>query len=143
MGFIAAFWSFIYSGEIIYDPPESDLFYDIYNILNEYNRRQTRYLSLIEIYFGICFWVNQKVFFITLSASSLIMTSMLNFFWMHYMLFVIIFARTKVICYCELNFQVSDFLRLFIMFFKYGLILLEYSSTNNVLFLSMLLSYSI
>ena len=33
MGFIAAFWSFIYSGEIIYDPPESDLFYDIYNTL--------------------------------------------------------------------------------------------------------------
>ena len=40
-------------------------------------------------------------------------------------------------------FQVEDFLRLFMMSFNYGLILLRYSSTDNVLFLSPLLSYSI
>ena len=39
--------------------------------------------------------------------------------------------------------QMSDFFRLFIMSFKYGLILLRYSSAYSVLFLSSLLSYSI
>ena len=36
----------------------------------------------------------------------------------------------------------SDFLRLF-MSFKYGLILLKYSSTDSVLFPSLVLPYSI
>ena len=40
-------------------------------------------------------------------------------------------------------FYVSDFLRLFMMSFKYRLILLRYSSTDSVLFLSQLLLYSI
>ena len=40
-------------------------------------------------------------------------------------------------------FQVSDFLRLFMMCFKYGLTLLRDSSTDSVLFESPLLSYSI
>ena len=35
------------------------------------------------------------------------------------------------------------FLRLFMMPFKYGIILLRYSSTDSVLFLLLLLSYSI
>ena len=39
-------------------------------------------------------------------------------------------------------FQVSDFSRLLRMSFKYGLILLGYSSTEKVLFLSPLLLYS-
>ena len=39
-------------------------------------------------------------------------------------------------------FHLSDFLRLVIMSFKYGLILLRYSLTDNVLFSSLLLSYS-
>ena len=33
-------------------------------------------------------------------------------------------------------FHLSDFLRLFMISFRYGLILLRYSSTNSVLFLS-------
>ena len=41
------------------------------------------------------------------------------------------------------TFHVSDFLRLFMMSFKYGLILLRYSSTDIVLFLSPFPSYSI
>ena len=36
-------------------------------------------------------------------------------------------------------FHVSDILRLFMMFFNYGLILLRYFSTDSVLFLSLLL----
>ena len=39
--------------------------------------------------------------------------------------------------------HLSDFLRRFMMFFKYGLILVRYSSTDSVLLLSPLLSYSI
>ena len=40
-------------------------------------------------------------------------------------------------------FHVSEFLRLFMMSFKYSLILLRYSSTDSVLLLSPILSYSI
>ena len=40
-------------------------------------------------------------------------------------------------------FHVSEFLRLFIMSLEYDLILSRYSSTDSVLFLSLLLSYSI
>ena len=40
-------------------------------------------------------------------------------------------------------FHVSNFLRLFVTSFKYGPILLRYSSTDSVLFLLPLLSYSV
>ena len=40
-------------------------------------------------------------------------------------------------------FHVSDFLRLFMLPFKYVLILLRYSSIHSVLFPLLLLSYSI
>ena len=40
-------------------------------------------------------------------------------------------------------FHVSDFLRLFMTSVKYGLILLRYSETDSVLFLSSLLLHSI
>ena len=33
--------------EFIYDPPQFDLFYDIYNTITEHSQRQTHYLSLI------------------------------------------------------------------------------------------------
>ena len=49
----------------------------------------------------------------------------------------------KLIVIVNCNFHVSDFLRLFMLSFKYGLILLRYSSMDSVLFLSPLLSYSI
>ena len=38
----------------------------------------------------------------------------------------------------NVNCEVSDFFRLFMMFFKYGLILSGYSSTDSVKFLSLL-----
>ena len=51
--------------------------------------------------------------------------------------------KLKLIAIVYWIFHVLDFLRLFIMSFKYGLILLRYSSANSVLFLSLLLSNSI
>ena len=49
----------------------------------------------------------------------------------------------KLLAIANLIFHVPDFLRLFMMSFRYGLIKLRYSSTDSVLFLSLLLSYSI
>ena len=49
----------------------------------------------------------------------------------------------KVIAIVNGIFHVSDFSRLFIMSFKYGLTILRYSSADRVLFLSLLISYSI
>ena len=45
----------------------------------------------------------------------------------------------KIFAIVKWNFHVSEFLRLFVMSFKYGLILLRYSSTDSALFLSPLL----
>ena len=55
---------------------------------------------------------------------------------MDYTLFVITYRKNKVTCHCQLDFPLSDFLRLFIISFKYGPILLRYSSTDSALFLS-------
>ena len=49
----------------------------------------------------------------------------------------------KIIVIVDWIFYVQDFLRSFMISFKYGLILLRYSSVDTVLFLSPLLSYSI
>ena len=51
--------------------------------------------------------------------------------------------ETKLVAIVNWIFHVSDFFRLFMMSFKYGLILLIYSLTESVLFLSPLVSYSI
>ena len=51
--------------------------------------------------------------------------------------------ETKLIAIVNWIFPVSDFFRLFMISFKYGLILLIYSLTGSVLFLSPLVSYSI
>ena len=48
----------------------------------------------------------------------------------------------KLFAIVNLIFHVQDFLRLFMMSLKYGLILLRYSSTDSVSFISPLLSYS-
>ena len=70
MGFIVAFLFFIQLGESYMIRHNSDLLYDIYNTKNEHNRRQTHYLASIYIFHS----------FITSSASSLIMISMLSLF---------------------------------------------------------------
>ena len=57
--FVVAFFVF-YPVKRIYNG--LDLFYDIYNTINEHTQRQTHHLSLIPNYFNIYCWVNQKVF---------------------------------------------------------------------------------
>ena len=58
-----------------------NLFYDIYNTLIEHNWRKTLFLPLIYCkLFWYLFKVNQKVLFITSSASWLIMISILSLF---------------------------------------------------------------
>ena len=49
----------------------------------------------------------------------------------------------KLIAIVDWIFHVSDFLRIFVMSFKYGLISSRYSLTDSVLCLSPLFSYSI
>ena len=57
---------------------------------------------------------------------------------LHYFL-----EEIKIIVIVDWIFYVQDFLRSFMIAFKYGLILLRYSSVDTILFLSPLLSYSI
>ena len=51
--------------------------------------------------------------------------------------------NVKIIAIVNWIFYVSDFLRLFMIAFKYGLILLKCSSIDSIYFLSPLLSYFI
>ena len=62
---------------------------------------------------------------------------------MHYTLFKISLDDINLIDNVNQIFHVSDYLRLFMISFIYGLICSRYSSVNSVLFLSPLLSYSI
>ena len=84
--------------------------------------------------FNLCFEPNLmpgknwlKNFSVTSSALSLIMVSLLTL------------QEIKLIAISNWILNVSDFLRLFMIFFKYGLILLKYSLTDSVLFLALLL----
>ena len=61
IGFIVAFLLFSSQENLYVIHHDSDLFYDIFNIINEHNRRQTRCLSSILNYFDIFFQVNQNV----------------------------------------------------------------------------------
>ena len=64
-------------------------------------------------------------------------------FSMHYTLLTIFFRRNKVNCYRWFDwiFHVSDYLKSFMIYFDYDLILLRYSSSGSVLFVSPLLLY--
>ena len=121
---------------IHHDP---DLFYETYITINEHNRRQTHYLSSIVIFFYL-FLSDTKSFFVTSSASSLIMISLLSLSecikrsWLSWSL-----EKIKLIAIVNWIFHVSDFLRLFMISFKYGLILLRYSSNDSVFLLPLLL----
>ena len=78
----------------------------------------------------------------TSSASSLTMISMLLLFKCITRFSPLSLEEIKLIAMVNWIFHVSYFLR-FMMPFKYGLILLRCSSTDSVLFLSLLLLYSI
>ena len=58
--------------------------------------------------------------------------------WINFKLFISSFEETKLTAIVNLIFSVSDFLRLFMMSFKYGLISSRYSLIDRVLFLSKL-----
>ena len=79
---------------------------------------------------------------IILSALALIMVSMLSLFECIKHSWFVLLEKIKLIALVNLVFLVSFFVRLFISF-RYGLILLINSTTERVLFLSPLLSYSI
>ena len=98
----------------------SDLFYGIYNTVNEHNQRWNHYLLSF-----ICFIIAHDFYFITL--------------WWHYTLFINILRRNKVNCYYNLIFHISDFPKLFMMTFKYGLMKSRYSLIDRLLFLSLVL----
>ena len=87
--------------------------------------------------------MNQNVFAITSCVSSLIMIFMLTRFECISRSSSLSMEEIKLFAIASLVFHVPDFSRLLMISFKYGLILLWYSSTDSVLFLSLLRSYSI
>ena len=83
IGFIIAFLFFIQSGESIYDP----LLYDIYNAINDHNRRQNHYLSWFQIMLISIFnWI--KKFFLNFICFVINHDFYVITFWMHYTLFI-------------------------------------------------------
>ena len=115
-----------------------NLFHDIYDTINEHNQRQTRCLFSIQIILISIFDLSEsKNHFITSSTSSLIAISILSLFeWFTCSASLSMMEEVKSFAIVNLIFHGWDFLRLFMMSFKYGLILLRYSSAIRVLFLS-------
>ena len=141
-GIYCCFFCFLSNHENLYViHHDSDLFYDIYSTINEYDQRQSHCLwSFLIIFITIFKWT--KKFFHNFICF-IINHNFYGFtFWIHYMIFIIICGRTKLFGIVNWILHVSDFLGLFIMSFKYGLIFLQYFQTDSVLFLSSLLSYS-
>ena len=81
-----------------------------------------------------------KNYFITSPALSLVMISVFSFFECITHSSSLSMEEIKLLANVNWILNVSDYLRLFIMSFKYGLVFLRYSSTDSVLFLSLLLS---
>ena len=105
---------------------DSDFFFfDTSDIINKHNQIRNCYLSLLflyqlEILKEVESFFNNLICFVSSSSISL-----------------------EDINLAAIFFHVSDFLRLFVLPFKYVLILLRYSSIHSVLYPSLLLSYSI
>ena len=93
--------------------------------------------------FWYLFFSKWKSFVITSSASSLIMISILSLFECITCCSLLSMEKIKLFVIVNWILQELNFLRLFMIYLKYGLISLRYSSTDSVLFLSSLLSYSI
>ena len=100
---------------------DSDLFYDIYNTITEHNQRQTDYPLLIPNYFDMYFSSESKSSFITSSALSFTMISMLSFFECITRSSSSSMEEIKLFAIVNWFFHVSDLLRLFISF-RYDLI---------------------
>ena len=111
----------------------SNLFYDIYNKINEHNQRQTHYRSsILPIQFDIFFWSDLESSSLTSSASSLIMISILSLFDCITWSSSLPSEEIKLVAIVNWIFHVSGILRSFMISFKYRLILLRYSSTDSV-----------
>ena len=102
-----------------------DVFYDI--IMNIIEDKLTTFYWFKIIVMSI--FSESKNYFITSSASSFIMIFMLSLF--ECITRSSSLSMEEVISYCWLNFHVSYFFRLFLMSFKYSLILLRYSSSDS------------
>ena len=81
----------------------------------------------------------KSFFYKTSSASTLIMISMLSLFECTTCSSSFSIEEIKLFAIANWIFQIPDFSRLLMLSFKHGLILLRYSSTDSVLFLSPLL----
>ena len=112
-----------YDMDLFYDN-NLDLFYEIDNTINENNQRQTHYLLLIQNNSDIYFLNESKSSFIT---SKLVIISMLSLFECITRSSSLFMEKVKLFATVNLIFYVADFFRLFMMSFKYGLILLRYS----------------
>ena len=120
---------------------DSHLFFHIYNTINEHSQNKTTlhrfqiilicvFESFRKLFYHFICSITDHDFYVT-TFECITHSSSLSV------------EEIKVIAITNWIFYVSDFLRLFIVPFKYGLISLRYSSTDGPLFLSLLLSYSI
>ena len=111
---------------------------------NKWTKSKTNSLPFIDSkLFLISILSESKTYFITSSASLLMIISMLSLFECIIRSSSLSMERIKLFAIVNWILHLSDFSRLFNMSFKYGLILLRYSSTDCALFLSVLFSYSI
>ena len=111
---------------------DSKMLYCIYNTINELDRRQIHYFSLILNYLDIL--SDLKSFSITSSVSWSIIISMLSLFECIARSSSLPIEEFKLFDIVNWIFLVSNVLRLVIMSFKYGIISLSNSSTESVLF---------
>ena len=120
--FIVAFLFPIQSGESIFDQTRLWCLLCTYNTIEEPDQRQLQYLLSIPNYFGIYFWMICKDFYnfncFIINHDFLVIT-----FWMHYTIFIFISGKIRLMAIVNRIFHVSDFLRLFMISLKYGLIL--------------------
>ena len=140
MGFIAAFLFFIQSGKSIYDPPR--LKFILWQLwYNNWTESKTNPLLFID---SQLLWYlslsESKTYFIT--SSSLIMISVFSLFECITRSSSLSKEEIKLFGIVNWIFYESDFFRLSLISFKYGLILLRYSSTNSISFLLPILSFS-
>ena len=122
MVFMLSNWENLYK---IHHDSDFFFFFDTSDIIKKHNQIRNCYLSLLflyqlEILKEVESFFNNLICFVSSSSISL-----------------------EDINLAAIFFHVSDFLRLFVLPFKYVLILLRYSSIHSVLYPSLLLSYSI
>ena len=135
------FFSFFSDQNLYMIHHDMDLFYDIYNTINEYNRRQTHYFPFFLNCFDIFFHWFKKPFY-NFICIFIIISLLLLFEYITCSSSISSLDETKLIAISSWIAHAPNFLRSFIISFKSGLILLRYPSTDSV-FLWPLVSYLI